>query len=385
MISEDEVKQTAIIQGVTVAQIEKDYVMGWLLWGIYRNHVGLNLVLKGGNCLRKIYFPETRFSDDLDFTAIRFGSVETFKGQLANICTDVEKASGIRFFHDRLNVSLLDTPHDTLKALDGRVYFQGFAGDANVSFRIKFDVSEFEKIVLPVQKHNILHPYSDALACNIKVFSYSLEEVLAEKLRSWIQRTRSRDLYDLVRIIQSDSVTFSRLNVMKAFFKKSLFKNIPAVAKEELLSNEKFQIVESHWDASIVCSKAAMILIGNAVNTFKQFVELLFNSDVLLQLGALDGRMNGHISSRISAAIREPIINAGKARKLIRLKYDHKDRDIEPYALKYEIRKKDGNGFEYFYGWDRTRGNHIKKFFLHEIQAVSIINEVFTPKYPVEF
>ncbi|MFQ5434080.1 MAG: nucleotidyl transferase AbiEii/AbiGii toxin family protein, partial [Anaerolineae bacterium] len=66
MITETEVKQTAIELGVPLVNVEKDYVMGWLLWGIYRNpYLAQNLILKGGNCLRKIYFPDTRFSDDL--------------------------------------------------------------------------------------------------------------------------------------------------------------------------------------------------------------------------------------------------------------------------------------------------------------------------------
>ena len=72
--------------------------------------------------------------------------------------------------------------------LDGRVYLKGFAGDSSVTMRIKFDVSEYEKMVLPLQNHQMIHGYSDNGACGVRILSYSLEEVLAEKLRSWIQR-----------------------------------------------------------------------------------------------------------------------------------------------------------------------------------------------------
>ena len=55
MISTDEVRGLSIQQGVPLPYIEKDYVMGWLLWGIYAHpSLAQNLVLKGGNCLRKI-------------------------------------------------------------------------------------------------------------------------------------------------------------------------------------------------------------------------------------------------------------------------------------------------------------------------------------------
>ena len=52
-------------------------------------------------------------------------------------------------------------------------------------------------------------------------------------------------------------------------------------------------------------------------------------------------------------------------------------------ALK--IRKQDGRGIEYFYGWDRTRGNTIKSFFTQQIQNVSILPTKFTPRAVVEF
>ena len=51
--------------------VEKDYVLGWVLKGIFDDKVlGNSLVLKGGTALRKAYFPGYRFSEDLDFTGI---------------------------------------------------------------------------------------------------------------------------------------------------------------------------------------------------------------------------------------------------------------------------------------------------------------------------
>lgn len=48
MITESEVKAAAITQGVPLPNIEKDYVMGWLLWAIYnQKQIAGNLVLKG--------------------------------------------------------------------------------------------------------------------------------------------------------------------------------------------------------------------------------------------------------------------------------------------------------------------------------------------------
>ena len=50
--------------------MELDYALGWALRGIaglpYLAGVWSSM---GGTCLRKCYFPDYRFSEDLDFTA----------------------------------------------------------------------------------------------------------------------------------------------------------------------------------------------------------------------------------------------------------------------------------------------------------------------------
>ncbi len=87
MISANEVKELSSQLGVPLSYVEKDYVMGWLLWGIYTNPIlAQNLVLKGGNCLRKVYFPDTRFSDDLDFTTYRLDTGQIFHQHLDSLC-----------------------------------------------------------------------------------------------------------------------------------------------------------------------------------------------------------------------------------------------------------------------------------------------------------
>jgi uncharacterized protein len=50
-------------------QIEKDYVLSWILQGIAENEsLAKALVFKGGTVLKKAYFKDYRFSEDLDFT-----------------------------------------------------------------------------------------------------------------------------------------------------------------------------------------------------------------------------------------------------------------------------------------------------------------------------
>lgn len=51
--------------------IEKDYVLSWVLAGISMTpKLKEGLVFKGGTALKKMYFGDYRFSEDVDFSGI---------------------------------------------------------------------------------------------------------------------------------------------------------------------------------------------------------------------------------------------------------------------------------------------------------------------------
>jgi hypothetical protein len=63
VITDREIEQKAAEFRLPPQQVEKDYVHSWILWAINsKPELGRLLVLKGGNALRKCYFPDTRFS-----------------------------------------------------------------------------------------------------------------------------------------------------------------------------------------------------------------------------------------------------------------------------------------------------------------------------------
>ena len=73
MIRDAEIRRSARSAGVEPRTVELDYVLGWALGGIAGHpRLAQRLVFKGGTCLRKCYFPDYRFSEDLDFTATQW-------------------------------------------------------------------------------------------------------------------------------------------------------------------------------------------------------------------------------------------------------------------------------------------------------------------------
>jgi hypothetical protein len=229
----------------------------------------------------------------------------------------------------------------------------------------------------------MIHGYSDNGACGVRILSYSLEEVLAEKLRSWIQRTRPRDLFDVVKIIQSGAIPISKKNVLSAFLQKTIFKQVPMAGRDEMLFEPKFEPIEQHWLSTIICPSTSLIDVVIAVAVFKNFINALFDPEILRAIGLAPAPVSMY-QYNIRSGIREAVIEAGKARQLIRMRYEGIERDVEPYSFRFKMTQK-GYGAEYFYGYDRTRRQTIKSFFLFKIEAISILTEHYIPRWIVEF
>jgi predicted nucleotidyltransferase component of viral defense system len=71
MILQKEIVTIAEQVGVTKSVIDKDWVLGHFIAAMYAvTEIKENLIFKGGTCLRKCWFPDYRFSEDLDFTSI---------------------------------------------------------------------------------------------------------------------------------------------------------------------------------------------------------------------------------------------------------------------------------------------------------------------------
>ena len=103
--------------------VEKDYVLGWVLGGIGTEPALRDgWVFKGGTCLKKCYLETFRFSEDLDFTVLPGGPVEsqTVVDHLGLMLRRIGQESGIEFAirEPRIRVR----PNGSLEA---RIYYRG--------------------------------------------------------------------------------------------------------------------------------------------------------------------------------------------------------------------------------------------------------------------
>jgi len=205
MIKPKEISKNANREGVRPQQIEKDYIISWILWGIYNNDFLKDaLIFKGGTCLKKIHIENYRYSEDMDFTHhpdleedisddeifSAFGEVFTEVKEAANInlsipedSKDVHESGGLKFFIDYVG------------PLGGR-------GD-----HVKMDISKGEKLEFKVENLEMLNHYSDITEEEgVNVQCYGLEEVVIEKMAALMGRTIPRDLYDFEYLANNEGI-----------------------------------------------------------------------------------------------------------------------------------------------------------------------------------
>ncbi len=85
-------------KGVRLTTVERDYAQNWLL-----KHLSLlNLVLKGGTGIRKVYIEDYRFSDDLDFTMTESINKQKLLDDIKRASRNAREETGIIFEEPQL-------------------------------------------------------------------------------------------------------------------------------------------------------------------------------------------------------------------------------------------------------------------------------------------
>ncbi|MEA3432009.1 MAG: nucleotidyl transferase AbiEii/AbiGii toxin family protein, partial [candidate division WOR-3 bacterium] len=124
MISHEDIKNLVSEWHLREDIIEKDYVIGWVLWGIGSDpDISYKWFFKGGTCIKKCYIETYRFSEDLDFTVLPNGPIklEELLPVLNRILKRVAEESGIDFSVATPRLKQRESP----LSVEGRIYYRG--------------------------------------------------------------------------------------------------------------------------------------------------------------------------------------------------------------------------------------------------------------------
>ena len=174
------------------AVIERDYVLAWFLTGLASHPLREVLAFKGGTALRRCWFEDYRFSEDLDFTLTRAITLEAILAGLNEIFAAVEAACGLRIAFDR---------EDRHSHQNSHTFYLRYQGPLPAANDVKVDITITEVLCFPLQDRPIHRTYDsfDDLPEGPTVKVYDIKEIVVEKLLALSDRARNepRDLYDL--------------------------------------------------------------------------------------------------------------------------------------------------------------------------------------------
>lgn len=233
MIHVKEINTVAAKNRLKDTQIEKDYILSWLLYGISNNPLlSAYLIFKGGTVLKKTYFQNYRFSEDLDFTLV--------DEKITNDELLLEFEKVYVFVKEEANITLQFGEENTHSS-GSLAFYINYIGplQGNISSRdVKIDITRGEILEYPAEHRKVFIQYSDLPKQSFHLQCYGLSEVLIEKMTALMGRTEPRDLFDFWYLSE-----FERMDVRyhKPEFecKAKNKKHDPALFETKVLAKEK--------------------------------------------------------------------------------------------------------------------------------------------------
>jgi len=206
--------------------IEKDYALSLMLSLLANSSISDHLVFKGGTAVKKMYFPDARFSMDLDFDFVDI-TIDNIKKEIAE--------------------SIKPNNFDTVKFMKIKDEFESENEEVyrcmiEYTGPIKHNLNQSVRLDFSGRKT----PYNvQEKQMHVMVRTMDLAEMFAEKCRALITRKeqKSKDLFDIYFLINKDVVVDKRLiNIKFKGYKESFnedyfdraVRNISSVWKRDL-------------------------------------------------------------------------------------------------------------------------------------------------------
>jgi predicted nucleotidyltransferase component of viral defense system len=375
--------------GLAANVVEKDYVLGWVLAGIFQHPtIGRRWVFKGGTCLKKCFFETYRFSEDLDFTVPANDGLDqaALIAAFKEISGWVYDATGIEIPMNLIRFDVYQNHRGGVSA-QGRISYRGPLQPRGALPRIKLDLTTDELLALDPVVREVHHPYSDGPEGGIQITSYCFEEVFAEKIRALAERQRPRDLYDAVHLYRHDDLAPNQALILSTLERKCAYKEIPTPTMETFRDQAALAELEAEWENMLAHQLPALPPFDAFWKALPEVLAWLRGETAKsVQTAIPTGKIAVDETWRPPAmadawhlaAPLERIRFAAANRLCVNLRYNDRYRVIEPYSLR---RTQEGNILLYAL---RHESQELRSYRVDRIQGAEITQTPFVPQHAIE-
>lgn len=382
MIDRAEVLTISGERDLRVDMIEKDYVLGWMLAGIFAHPVlGPAWVFKGGTCLKKCFLETYRLSEDLDFTVEDAGQLDGrfLADAFREIAEWMYDHSGIDISTQRPRFRAFRSPRDGLQ-IEGRVYYRGPMQPRGSLPRVKLDLTADERMVHQPVTRTVAHPYSDSLENGMTARTYTLSELMGEKIRALGDRARPRDLYDVISFFRREYLHPEAPTILQVLREKCEFKGmqVPDPASLEPFREE----MESDWDVMLAHQLPIVPPIESFWSAIPEFFAWLHESLISSPATGIPTGPDEEVVSTSTTGqdlgmdthALERIRFAAANRLCVDLGYQGNVQRVEPYSLRR------ARGEVLLYACKVGIAEYVA-YQTRELSEVEVTRQVFVPKY----
>jgi uncharacterized protein len=250
-------KTMAREQGVGLEILQEDYAISYLLASMAQTQgLGEKIVLKGGTALKKLYYPDYRFSEDLDFSTLKLGVIPNMDALLQAAVTRMADQLQERGpFEVQVEPLILRLPHPG-QQMASMVRVR-FPDQRQALCRLKVEITVDEPVLLPARMYPIRHGFSEPFEAGIQ--GYALAEIAAEKLRALLQSRDKltsrgwgasrvcRDYYDLWSILSREKL----IGVPDLVKKKCAVRGVAYQLPDEFISPDLVETARREWNQQL--------------------------------------------------------------------------------------------------------------------------------------
>jgi len=246
-------------RGVRLEILEKDYALSYLLAALSEIPAFDAVVLKGGTALKKAYYADHRFSEDLDYSTLHAAPLSDLPQAMdAAIARMAERLKERGPFAVTREPLLLRDPHPGGQA--AWVVRVQFPAQRQSLCRLKVEITVDEPVLLLPAQRPLLHGFEEDLRAALQV--YALPEIVAEKLRALLQsRLRlqargwgasrvCRDYYDLWSILRRENLEGEDIPALTQ--QKCALRAVTFSSPQDFLAADLLAVARREWQTQLV-------------------------------------------------------------------------------------------------------------------------------------
>jgi len=301
----DELKRFASSKRIPLGTTEKDYVLTVALMQLSKSRYARQFIFKGGTAIKKVYFPEARFSEDLDFNFFDIPNDELVAEILKLFSGRAILEVGFKEIKDKEiadNKVSLRLQYMAQLSHSNSVWLHFHSGEPTLLtpdwWKPKDDYDIARRMTCEHLNFGMLGSGFPNYSCKLGRFwafgdsrktcldcrmeaprrsepipsafrAMSLEEILAEKVRACIVRGRPRDLWD-IWFLQSKGIRLDYGMIVDKLRRYEQFRElIPSLGE----IREKLDRIEPEWDRDL-----GVLVPTKPYPTFQETMENVVNS-----------------------------------------------------------------------------------------------------------